>query len=353
VNDNYCDCSDGSDEPGTPACANGRFYCRNEGYIGNEIFSTQVWDGICDCCDGSDEKGTKTVCKNYCLEKAAVARQVIEKEIQMHTEGLKRKRELIDQARRELLEKRQELVELKQSNLLLTEKKERAEDIKKQMEEEEAIKRKELEEVKAQQSNETKPAEEVTENNDTSFNETEENWDEEELKPFSEGTQKAKTDLAEAENALRDNENQINDIEELLSIDFGQEKEFYYMNGKSYTVDTTEYTYELVPFDKVLQKPKVGSSTSLGEWDNTKQTTSWTDLHKEMIYSNGAKCYGGPDRSTKITVLCDMDTRIAEPKEPNKCEYTLNLYTPVACNDQDLQVLQLNLGQPTQYHDEL
>ncbi|CAN7999076.1 unnamed protein product [Ixodes hexagonus] len=56
VNDDYCDCEDGSDEPATNACFNGRFYCsqvspRKPGYIP----SSRVNDGVCDCCDGSDE----------------------------------------------------------------------------------------------------------------------------------------------------------------------------------------------------------------------------------------------------------------------------------------------------------
>ncbi|KZV46389.1 kinase C substrate family protein [Dorcoceras hygrometricum] len=67
LNDNFCDCSDGSDEPGTSACPAGKFYCQNAGSTPRFLFSSRVNDDICDCCDGSDEYDGTVICPNTCV----------------------------------------------------------------------------------------------------------------------------------------------------------------------------------------------------------------------------------------------------------------------------------------------
>jgi len=77
VNDDFCDCADGSDEPGSPACAGTgvSFTCLNHGSWSAEVDLSQtlptsrVRDDICDCCDGSDEAdphGAGGPCPNTC-----------------------------------------------------------------------------------------------------------------------------------------------------------------------------------------------------------------------------------------------------------------------------------------------
>ncbi|KAL3619753.1 hypothetical protein CASFOL_034665 [Castilleja foliolosa] len=70
LNDDFCDCADGTDEPvkvGTSACPSGKFYCRNMGSTPTYLFSSRVNDHICDCCDGSDEYDGTVVCPNTCI----------------------------------------------------------------------------------------------------------------------------------------------------------------------------------------------------------------------------------------------------------------------------------------------
>ncbi|KAJ4862088.1 glucosidase II beta subunit-like domain-containing protein [Trichoderma breve] len=127
VNDNTCDCPDGSDEPGTAACAfidplspeqplygspSGTtnatrtlpgFWCNNKGHIGAYIPFTFVNDGICDydvCCDGSDENGSANgvKCENRCAAIGKEYRRLAEERKKAHAKAIVKKQEMIKQA---------------------------------------------------------------------------------------------------------------------------------------------------------------------------------------------------------------------------------------------------------------
>jgi len=70
----------------------------------------------------------------------------------------------------------------------------------------------------------------------------------------------------------------------------------------------------------------------MGKWN------SWKDAeYKVMYYKGGERCWGGPDRSTTVTLECGDENKVVDVKEPNKCEYTVKLQTPAACSESDLQ----------------
>lgn len=95
VNDNFCDCPDSSDEPGTSACPNGVFYCRNRGHEPKVLSTAFVDDGICDCCDGTDELSG---CKNTCIEKNSAKRDSIKKQIEDYQAALDKKAQYVSSA---------------------------------------------------------------------------------------------------------------------------------------------------------------------------------------------------------------------------------------------------------------
>lgn len=100
VNDDYCDCADGSDEPGTPACGNAYFYCENFGHKSQYIPSTWVNDGVCDCCDGSDEYASGKECINNCNELGREARLEQQKAKELIREGSKIRAEMVSKGKR-------------------------------------------------------------------------------------------------------------------------------------------------------------------------------------------------------------------------------------------------------------
>ncbi|CAM4610090.1 unnamed protein product [Lepidochelys kempii] len=121
VNDDYCDCQDGSDEPGTSACPNGRFHCTNAGYRPQYIPSSRVNDGVCDCCDATDEYNSGFVCENTCKEMGRKEREAMVQMAEVAREGFQLKQVLIEEASKGREDKQRTLAELQEGKKSLEE----------------------------------------------------------------------------------------------------------------------------------------------------------------------------------------------------------------------------------------
>lgn len=155
INDHSCDCPDGSDEPGTAACAfidplspeqpligspSGTtnttqslpgFWCANKGHIGAYIPFSYVNDGICDydvCCDGSEEYGhvNGVKCNDRCAEigkeyrkLAEARRKSVEKASVVKQQMLKEAKQLRQEVERRviILEQDKKNIEARKADL--------------------------------------------------------------------------------------------------------------------------------------------------------------------------------------------------------------------------------------------
>ncbi|CAI5701993.1 unnamed protein product [Peronospora effusa] len=100
VNDEYCDCDDGDDEPGTAACSHvlmSVFHCDNDGFLTAKIHTSRIHDGICDCCDGSDEEiDGKRPCRNTCSVAAEKFGKEAEQRLKVVKIGFKKRQATVN-----------------------------------------------------------------------------------------------------------------------------------------------------------------------------------------------------------------------------------------------------------------
>lgn len=432
VNDDYCDCSDGSDEPGTSACPDNLFYCPNKGHRATYVLSSRVNDKICDCCDGSDEWGSGTVCQNTCEEMGRKAMAELKQKQEAYAQGYDKMLDYSRQGEEKKAEYQKELTQLEndigvvESEILtLRLAKDDAEEPEQKAKEEhekrwneavadrKATKRldearkmfdqldknsdgrvtaeeimnhleldddgdnvvsreeanrylDELESVdfetflervwdaiaanmaKRKEERESREKEKVLEGDreeddedgdDEEEEEREEKREEEkeEMPPYDEQTKKlienadnARKELEDAESRKRNFENRRNEVQKYLNVQLGDSEQFAPLYHQCYEYTDREYTYKLCMFQKITQRNKNGGhETSLGEWE--KWDGGSGTQYSVMKYSNGEKCWNGPNRSTVVSLKCGVEEVILSAGEPNRCEYAMEFITPALC----------------------
>eukprot|EP01126_Amoeba_proteus_P067457 TRINITY_DN996_c0_g1_i9.p1 TRINITY_DN996_c0_g1~~TRINITY_DN996_c0_g1_i9.p1 ORF type:complete len:421 (-),score=122.55 TRINITY_DN996_c0_g1_i9:93-1355(-) len=172
------------------------------------------------------------------------------------------------------------------------------------------------------------PEAEMVKERDRIFNEIMERMlsSDEKLKVFKEAQKTVEdNDLKVVQDRLRSIDDVLSSISKYLGADFGPDHRFGYLYDSTYTFSTHEYEYKLEPYKEANQ-----GYTSIGRWNG------WTDNYNTMQFMGGQRCWGGPDRSLTVRVVCGADTVVEEVREPAKCEYSMTLRTPGACREAEL-----------------
>uniref|UniRef100_A0A673WYW3 Glucosidase 2 subunit beta n=1 Tax=Salmo trutta TaxID=8032 RepID=A0A673WYW3_SALTR len=315
VNDDYCDCRDGSDEPGTAACPNGSFHCTNAGFRPAFIPSSRINDGICDCCDTTDEYNSGVTCQNTCREMGRKERESLQIMAEITKEGFMLKQQLIHEAKRGQEDKQGKLTELQGSKKGLEEKVEALRTVKETAEDpEKAAKERHLKAWEGKYTGNHSLSDKV----DTSTFET----------VWSSIKDKYLQSLICDPEFIWFCRN----LEKEIGFDFGPSAEFAYLYSQCYELSTSEYIYRLCPFNRVSQKPKFGGSeTNLGLWGQWAGPED--NLYSVMKYDHGQGCWQGPNRSTTVKLTCGKETVVTSTSEPSRCEYLMEFTTPAVCQE--------------------
>ncbi|KAJ9063257.1 hypothetical protein DSO57_1001697 [Entomophthora muscae] len=137
----------------------------------------------------------------------------------------------------------------------------------------------------------------------------------------------ARSEVYDAENELRNLEDDLEKAENKLATDFGAEGEYVALNENCYDFVNSEYTYSICMFGEVHQKSNKDSySTLLGNFEKWEGSD-----YKTQLYSGGAHCWHGPARLAKVAIECGAEEKVLGVSEPEKCEYHLRMTTPAAC----------------------
>lgn len=382
INDDYCDCQDGSDEPGTAACPNGKFWCENSGARGHLVPSSRVGDSICDCCDGSDENNHQLgnfPCKNTCKEIAEAANKEIYRKIEQQKRGMQtaaisaaqyhKKLQDLEREILEILEKkakvRQTVQEFEKNvqdtEALLAQQKgaielKNEDQINKELDAWVAAKQLELDTLSTEEETDTTvvpEGEQKDSSADAVVEEEEEEVEEITEQARNEQRQKIIDEYCDRDDTYKslkeqkvnfeaklkqskDEESQLdhrtNDIDDFRNKDVGPDARYSYMIDSKYEIQKDQYTYSIEPFGLSRQ-----GHTSVGNFKE------FTNNYSVMMFDKGQNCWGGPDRSLEVRLVCGESTHVLDVREESKCTYLATMETPGACNQEDLRKLEASI----------
>lgn len=393
VNDDYCDCSDGSDEPGTSACGHTIFFCANKGSAALSIPSYRVNDGVCDCCDATDEFETGA-CANDCEVHGRALREAQAAARLLAAAGYKLRRQHMSEgtAKRGLLEK--DMAPLKTKQLASQSRLDAATVIKDAAEKPENEAKKVFDDAwdgtLAARKTEAhtklftmldtdadtvitaaelqtfteldSDADGVTTIEDATeildVNDDKELDEEEAACTFESFVENVFDDIADKFMDAKADETKPEYDEEIkVLIQAADEKRKLLtdVETEKKTVDTdlskiekdlkfdwgehNEFAYMVgncyeVQIQEYTYKVCPFDSakqghTSLGNFEGFEGKPN---KYTRMKFGGGQKCWNGPARSLTVDLVCGTETKPGKVEEPSKCEYHATMTTPAVCD---------------------
>lgn len=358
-NDNYRDCPDGSDEPGTSEGPSTPFFCENKGYVPVALSRWVVGDGICDCCDGSDERAG--LCPNTCAQVENERQSVIKQLSKVYENGMKQREKLLQEGNNLIANRRRQISSYETQINECKRKIQVLENIKTfdatptptptptpTDEEEEEIED-DYEPEEEPQQTETVEEIEVLRREGPSWIRTAfvRTWQiafgipsEDNpylLEPMPRVERRERIDKLKSQ--IRDLEKQIEEADEAGTATKGQlPPEMIPLFGKVFK----EGDYELKMFKKIDQK-----YTSCGKFDKYENGIAYFD--------SGAHCWQTKKgRKSTVKLICGDANKIVSAFEPTTCEYSFVFATPAICREDDITSMKnMTLPQLQTIKDEL
>ncbi|TYZ62429.1 hypothetical protein PybrP1_008671 [[Pythium] brassicae (nom. inval.)] len=343
LNDDYCDCADGSDEPLTAACSHAPsaiFQCRDGG---QRFASAFVGDGVCDCCDGSDEAAGR--CPDTCA--------------QYHDRTLDSLRERLEAVNEALLTRDRYLstfsARTQQLQTALEELLTRAGVMQRAFQ----FRQKQLQAAGKQ------PSPQEIQQLETMYYQLQ-RWQ------YEGFVQRKVLEAA----TFADREWKA-PFAALVGECFAYTVDEKALKGGSANVVPREYVFSFCPFQNITQSepwypewtvaerrakrgasdgdatelPAAPESILLGVWDQwtpgapagAAEAPRGLGNRRAQHYDFGHQCANGQHRVVEVSIACADENRVVSIDEPEMCVYALEFTSPAACDERDRALLEREL----------